>query len=130
MNLRMPVMSGLKATWIIKESEKGKTTKIVALTAADCEILYAIGAGDTLVGRGEYCDYPAPVADVPAVQSGAETNIEQIISLRPQVLLMSTMDQTEEQVSQLDTAGISVVVSNAPSAPSRTSLLTSPFVQR
>ncbi len=88
-------------------------TRVVALTAADCEILYAIGAGDTLVGRGEYCDYPAPVADVPAVQSGAETNIEQIISLRPQVLLMSTMDQTEEQVSQLETAGISVVVSNA-----------------
>ena len=30
--------------------------KIVALTAADVEILYAIGAGDALVGRGEYCN--------------------------------------------------------------------------
>ena len=28
--------------------------RIVALTASDCEILYAIGAGDKLVGRGEY----------------------------------------------------------------------------
>ena len=50
--------------------------RIVALTASDCEILYAIGAGDTLVGRGEYCDYPAQVLDIPAVQSGADTNIE------------------------------------------------------
>ena len=88
-------------------------TRIVALTAADCEVLYALGAGDTLVGRGEYCDYPAEVLDVPSVQSGYETNIEQIIALEPQVLLMSTMNQPEEQVSQLEAAGVHVVVSNA-----------------
>lgn len=88
-------------------------TRIVALTASDCEILYAIGAGDTLVGRGEYCDYPAEVLEVPSVQSGYETNIEQIIALEPQVLLMSTMAQTEEQVAQLEAAGIQVVVSDA-----------------
>ncbi len=88
-------------------------TKIVALTPSDCEILYALGAGDTLVGRGEYCDYPAEVADVPSVQSGADTNIEQIIALEPQVLLMSTMAQTEEQIAQLENAGVKVVVSDA-----------------
>ena len=88
-------------------------TRIVALTAADCEILYAIGAGATLVGRGEYCDYPAEVSAVPAVQSGMETNLEQIIALQPQVLIMSTMAQTEEQVASLEAAGIKVVVSDA-----------------
>ncbi len=88
-------------------------TRIVALTAADCEILYAIGAGDTLVGRGEYCDYPLEVLDIPSVQSGADTNIEQIIALEPQVLLMGTMAQTEEQIKQLEDAGIQVVVSDA-----------------
>lgn len=88
-------------------------TRVVALTAADCEILYAIGAGDTIVGRGEYCDYPAEVSAVPAVQSGAETNLEQIIALEPQVLFMSTMAQTEEQVASLEAAGIKVVVSDA-----------------
>ena len=88
-------------------------TRIVALTAADCEILYALGAGDTLVGRGEYCDYPASVLEVPSVQSGMETNLEQILALQPQVLLMSTMAQSEEQVNQLEAAGIRVVVSNA-----------------
>ncbi len=88
-------------------------TRIVALTAADCEILYALGAGDALVGRGEYCDYPAEVLDVEAVQSGADTNIEQIIALEPQVVLMGTMAQTEEQVQALRDAGIEVVVSDA-----------------
>lgn len=87
--------------------------KIVALTASDCEILYAIGAGDTLVGRGKYCDYPAEVLEVPAVESGADTNLEEIIALEPDVLLMSDMAQTDEQVAQLEAAGIKVVVSEA-----------------
>ena len=83
-------------------------TRVVALTAADCEILNALGAGDTLVGRGEYCDYPESVQSVPAVQSGTETNLEQIIALKPQVLLMNTMAQTKDQVIQLEAAGIRV----------------------
>lgn len=86
--------------------------RIVALTASDCEILYAIGAGDALVGRGKFCDYPAEVLDVPAVESGAETNLEEIIALQPDVLLMGDMAQTEEQVAQLEAAGIQVVVSD------------------
>ncbi|HQQ40588.1 MAG TPA: helical backbone metal receptor, partial [Clostridia bacterium] len=94
-------------------SLESPATRVVALTAADCEILYAIGAGETLVGRGEYCDYPAEVSAVPSVQSGMETNLEQIIALQPQVLIMSTMAQTEEQVASLEAAGIKVVVSDA-----------------
>ena len=80
---------------------EGDVTRVVALTAADVEILYAIGAGDLLVGRGAYCDYPAEALEVTSVQSGYETNIEEIIALQPQVLIMSTMAQTEAQVQQL-----------------------------
>jgi len=88
-------------------------TRIVALTASDCEILCALGAEDTLVGRGEYCNYPESILEVPAVQSGAETNIEQIIALEPQVVLMSAMAQTVEQTEALENAGITVVVNDA-----------------
>ena len=86
--------------------------RIVVLAASDCEILYAIGAGDTLVGRGEYCDYPAQALQVPAIGSGGETNIEQIIALQPDVLLMNDMAQSKEQVEQLEKAGITVAMSN------------------
>lgn len=91
----------------------GPATRVIALSAADCEIIYALGAEDVLIGRGEYCDWPAEVLDIPAVASGRETNIEQILSLDPDVLLMADMDQTEEQVTQLENAGITVVVSDA-----------------
>ena len=34
----------------------GPVTRVVALTASDCEILSALGCADALVGRGAYCD--------------------------------------------------------------------------
>ncbi|MBQ8555107.1 MAG: ABC transporter substrate-binding protein [Clostridia bacterium] len=88
-------------------------TRIVALTASDCEILCALGCEDMLVGRGEYCDYPASILDVPVVQSGADTNLEEILALAPQVVLMSDMAQSEQTVQALENAGVKVVVSNA-----------------
>lgn len=92
---------------------EGPASRIVALTASDVEILYAIGAGDALVGRGEYCNYPAEALEVTSVQSGYETNIEQILALEPDVVLMATMAQPVEQVQQLEDAGIRVIVSDA-----------------
>ncbi len=106
-NITVTDMKGRKIT--LEEPAE----QIVALTASDCEIIYAIGAGDKLVGRGRYCDYPAEVLDIPIVESGAETNVEQIIALEPDVLLMGDMAQNEEQISQLENAGIKVVVSEA-----------------
>ncbi len=88
-------------------------TRIVALTASDCEILCALGCEDALVGRGEYCDYPPTVLDKPSVQSGYETNMEQILALEPQLVLMSDMAQSEDQVKQLEDNGVKVAVSNA-----------------
>ena len=87
--------------------------KAVALTASDCEIIFAIGAEETLVGRGEYCDYPPEVKDLPSLTSGAGTNIEQILALEPEVVFLSMMAQTPEQVEQLEKAGVKVVVSDA-----------------
>lgn len=87
--------------------------KIVALNPADCEILYAIGAGGALVGRGEYCSYPPEALDVASVQSGSETNLEQIIALSPELVVMSTMTQAPEQVEALESAGIKVYISDA-----------------
>ncbi|MBR6030017.1 MAG: ABC transporter substrate-binding protein [Clostridia bacterium] len=88
-------------------------TRVVALQPADVEILYAVGAGDTLVGRGQYCDYPEECLSVPVVNSGAETSVEDILALEPEVVIMTKMSQTEEQIAQLEAAGVTVVVTDA-----------------
>ncbi len=88
-------------------------TRVVAMQPSDCEILCAIGCEDALVGIGQYCDYPASITSLPVVQSGAETNVEEILALEPQVVLMNDMAQSEEQVKQLEDNGVKVVVSSA-----------------
>lgn len=86
-------------------------TRVVALTPADCEILCAIGCEDTLVGRGKYCDYPESIQELPALATGSNMNVEEILALEPQVLFMSDMNQTDEQVQLLEENGVKVVVS-------------------
>ena len=104
-----------EAAVTVEETEKQSASpeRIVVLTAADCEVVYALGLGDKIVGRGEYCDYPAEVLDVPSVQSGYETNIEQIISLNPDLVLMGSMDQKAEVAEQLEKVGITTYRSRA-----------------
>jgi len=87
-------------------------TRIIALTPADCEILCAIGCEDMLVGRGEYCDYPESILDLPALATGEIMNVEQILALEPQVLIADDMGQVEEQYEQLEANGVKVVVSD------------------
>ncbi|MBQ8312506.1 MAG: ABC transporter substrate-binding protein [Clostridia bacterium] len=90
-------------------------TRIIATEPADCEILYALGCGDALVGRGLYCDYPAEVTALPTVQSGADTNLEEILALEPQVVIMNDMAHTVEQVTLLEQNGVKVITTNADS---------------
>ena len=92
---------------------EGPVTRVIAMEPSDCEMLYAIGCGDALVGRGLYCDYPAAVLELPAVQSGSNTNLEEILALNPQVVVMSGMDHSVEQVELLEQNGIRVIGTDA-----------------
>ncbi len=87
-------------------------TRIVALTASDCEILYALGVGERLVGRGPYCNYPVEIELVPVAQSNMEINYEEILALSPDLIILSAMDQKEEQAAALEAAGVKVVVTD------------------
>lgn len=87
--------------------------RIVALEPSDCEILAALGVQDTIVGRGAYCDRPASLETVPTVQSGYDTNIEEIIALAPDLVIMNTMNQNRAQIPQIEQAGIPVLTAES-----------------
>lgn len=82
--------------------------KIVSMGPNMTEILYAIGAGDKLVGRTDYCDYPAAVSEVESVGSISNADIEKILSLEPDLVLAST-HFSDDAVKQLDDAGVPVL---------------------
>lgn len=94
---------------------QGPVKRVVAMEPADCEILYALGCGDALVARGLYCDYPEQVLALPALQSGADTNLEEILALEPDVVIMNDMAHAKEQVTTLEECGVKVVTTNADS---------------
>lgn len=95
------------------EAQTGEETesvpqRIVSMGPNMTEILYAIGAGDKLVGRTDYCDYPAQVSEVEAVGSISQPDIEKILSLEPDLVLAST-HFSDESLAQLNDAGIEVL---------------------
>ena len=94
---------------------EGPVTRVIAMAPGDCEILCALGCEDALVGRGLYCDYPASMLAVPAVQSGTNMNLEEILALNPQVIILNDMAHTTDQVAMLEQNGIVVIATEADS---------------
>lgn len=64
--------------------------RIVSVAPNLTELVYKLGAGDKLVGRSDYCDYPAEAANVESVGTITGPDIEKIISLDPDLVIVST----------------------------------------
>ena len=81
--------------------------RIVSLVPAATEILFAIGAGEKVVGVTEYCDYPieAKTRTVVGGFSGATVSMEIIRSLEPDLVIVSA-DMHARVVSLLDELGV------------------------
>jgi iron complex transport system substrate-binding protein len=88
-------------------------TRFVSLAPNLTEIVFAIGAGDGLVGRTTYCNYPAEVQKVEAVGDTLKPSVERIIALRPQVVFVSTASQLEAFTSELEAHHIAVYVTDS-----------------
>lgn len=88
-------------------------TRFISLAPNITEIVYAIGAGDGLVGRTTYCNYPPEAKKVEEVGDTLKPSIEKIIALRPQVVFVSTASQLEAFTSELDGHEIAVYVTDS-----------------
>lgn len=89
-----------------------KIERIVSLAPNLTEIVYAVGAGDRLVGNTEYCDYPVEAKSVAKIGDTMHPSVERIIALKPQIVLVSTASQLEAFTKQLDQQKIAVYVTN------------------
>lgn len=61
--------------------------RIVSLTAALTETLFAIGAGDRLAGVTDTCDYPQEAQEKPNVSCWFEPDMEKLLALEPDLVL-------------------------------------------
>jgi ABC-type Fe3+-hydroxamate transport system substrate-binding protein len=81
-------------------------TRIVSLSPASTELLFALGVGDRVVGRTRWCDFPAAALSVPSVGDGLPPNIEAVLARHPDLVLLYKSPQNEEALRQLRSAGI------------------------
>ncbi len=62
--------------------------RIASLIPASTELLFAIGAGEALVGRTAWCDYPAEASAVADLGDGINPNLEAILARRPDLVIL------------------------------------------
>ena len=83
--------------------------RIVSLNPTTTELLYAIGAGNRLVGRTTWDLYPAQVRDVPDLGPGLRPNVEAVIGARPDLVILYASEDNRDAARRLRSAGIPTV---------------------
>lgn len=71
--------------------------RIVSVAPSNTEILYAIGAGDRLVGRDDFSDYPAEALALPSIGSiYPSLNAEAVVALKPDLVLAAGITSADD----------------------------------
>ena len=82
--------------------------RIVSLVPSVTEVLYAIGAQDSLAGVTDFCDYPPEAKRKPRVGGMLSPNLETLVTLKPDLVVATRSGNTEETFDQLKRLGMPV----------------------
>ena len=87
--------------------------RVICLSSNLTEIVYELGFGSRLIGRGSYCDYPEDALSLPDFGRPAYPDLDAIIKASPDLLLTATSIPNIDVVKLADN-GIKVVFIPAP----------------
>ena len=86
--------------------------RIVSLSPANSEILFALGLDEKIVGVTEYCTYPEAALSKEKIGGFSTVNIEKVSVLNPD-LIVAADGNSEETVAHLRELGFTVITINA-----------------
>jgi iron complex transport system substrate-binding protein len=86
--------------------------RVVTLTPHATELIYALGAGDALVGTVDNSDYPAPALNVPHIGNGMAPDLERIVSVHPDLVVIWGPQLNSRSIQRLLKSNIKVYVSD------------------
>ena len=87
--------------------------RIVSLAPNLTETLFALGAGNLIVGDTDYCDYPAEAKAKTHVGGPVNPSLEQVAALHPDLVLATRNINREATVQALEQLGIAVYATDA-----------------
>jgi len=85
--------------------------RIVSISPACTEILFALGLGDEVVGVTEYCDYPQEALEKAKIGTFTSPNLEAILAQDPD-LVLATGGVQLELLDQMEETGLAVYAVN------------------
>lgn len=83
-------------------------TRIVSTSPAVTEIIFALGGGDLLIGRTDFCSYPAEALEIESIGGISNLNVEKILSLKPDLVLSGSMIPKKSTL-QMESMGVPTV---------------------
>jgi len=83
--------------------------RIVSLAPSVTETLFALGAGEQLVGICTFCDFPPDVTRIERIGSYLAPNVEAIVAKRPDVVI-GVPPNNPEAIAALRRIGLRVVI--------------------
>ncbi len=84
--------------------------RIISLAPSITEMLFALELSNKVVGVTSYCNYPEVATKIPKVSDTLHPNLEMIISLKPDLVLVTTASQLEQFTAKMSELGIAVFV--------------------
>lgn len=85
-------------------------TRVVSLAPSVTETVFALGAGDRLVGVSVYCDYPPEVEKIDRVGTFLTPNVEAILAKKPDLVIAVPSPSNQSPVEMLQRLGLHVLV--------------------
>lgn len=83
--------------------------RIVSLAASNTEILFAVGAGEKVVGVDQYSDFPPAAREKPTVGGYSRPDLEKIVALEPD-LILGTGIHVKATLPELERRGLTSVI--------------------
>jgi len=84
--------------------------RVLALSPAACEMLFAIGAGNDVAGVADYCDFPEAVRALPHIANARRIFVEPALRLKPTLIV--TADRRLEGLRALESSGFRIFVTH------------------
>jgi ABC-type Fe3+-hydroxamate transport system substrate-binding protein len=80
--------------------------RIVSLNPSTTELLFALGAGDRMVGRTTYDMWPVAARALPDLGPGLRPNVEAVLATRPDLVILYASDDNRDASRRLRAAGV------------------------
>jgi iron complex transport system substrate-binding protein len=84
--------------------------RIVSLAPSVTEILFAIGAGERVVGVSTYCDHPPEALRLPRIGTFLSPNVELILAAKPDLVIGVPSPANRSPVESLQELGLRILI--------------------